>query len=471
MDEIPIFHDSPDRLPRNKEIQFISFPDEIIEIIFAFLPIHDILCSLTRVCRRFNALISGEKFLKYKKLYYRYNAGNRSFTDKERISIDLAIVDHEKFFDPEKCLENFIFLETIKDFKHLNEEVSNQILQRIGLSENLAICRRFFDKNAPQKPSAWSYIAGCILVSENVDQITKLLKVLNVPHQIASKTCVQGQNLTHEQLRVVKHDLMIGNCMKIIALAGTGKTRTLIEYARVRPHLKFLVIFYNWALALDASERFPKNCICLTIHAIAKRNVSVKHLENNIYVTHLSKIKNLRASVKGIPYYSTLNLVKETLRTFFNSSEESITIHHCPQAVRLKDKTVDGSMKSVRLLYEQQRVIRETAQRVWDKIQNVDDKEIPMFHDAYLKRGALRAASIFQLSKPDFRVLYPDIDVIMVDEAQDMNPTTIAIIKNQKYHPVIVVGDPHQQIYRFRGSCNALDVFPGPDVPCHNCHY
>lgn len=47
----------------------------------------------------------------------------------------------------------------------------------------------------------------------------------------------------------------------------------------------------------------------------------------------------------------------------------------------------------------------------------------------------------FQLRSPDLSSKY---DVIMLDEAQDINPCQADIIGNQTNCRVIVVGDPHQ---------------------------
>lgn len=66
---------------------------------------------------------------------------------------------------------------------------------------------------------------------------------------------------------------------------------------------------------------------------------------------------------------------------------------------------------------------------------------------------------MFQLGKPNFAELFDDVDFLMVDEAQDMNPTTLDIVKNQHHLPRLIVGDPYQQIYQFRGSKNALTDF------------
>ncbi|MCT6953414.1 UvrD-helicase domain-containing protein, partial [Salmonella enterica] len=75
----------------------------------------------------------------------------------------------------------------------------------------------------------------------------------------------------------------------------------------------------------------------------------------------------------------------------------------------------------------------------------------PVTHDTYLK--------IYQLSKPD---LSARCTTVLFDEAQDANPVTSAIILEQPCR-VVLVGDTHQQIYRFRGADNALCA---PQLEC-----
>ena len=46
-------------------------------------------------------------------------------------------------------------------------------------------------------------------------------------------------------------------------------------------------------------------------------------------------------------------------------------------------------------------------------------------------------------------------DILMIDEGQDMNPAMLEVFKEQNTTKIIV-GDPNQQIYMFRGAVNAL---------------
>ena len=78
---------------------------------------------------------------------------------------------------------------------------------------------------------------------------------------------------------------------------------------------------------------------------------------------------------------------------------------------------------------------------------------MPLEHDAYLKMWQLEGACL-----PDWA------EVLYVDEAQDADPVTLAILQAQ-HRPTVWVGDPWQSIYRFRGSVNAMRAIDAPQRP------
>lgn len=51
--------------------------------------------------------------------------------------------------------------------------------------------------------------------------------------------------------------------------AGTGKTTTLVNYAKRRPHLRFLYVAFNKSVADEAQRRFPGNVTSKTVHSLA----------------------------------------------------------------------------------------------------------------------------------------------------------------------------------------------------------
>lgn len=82
------------------------------------------------------------------------------------------------------------------------------------------------------------------------------------------------------------------------------------------------------------------------------------------------------------------------------------------------------------------------AKKHWDMMCDAGSS-VSMMHDGYLK--------LFQLSTPAL-----PFDYIMLNEYQDTNPVTAAIVLSQKC-PRILVGDPYQGIYEFRGARNAME--------------
>ena len=71
------------------------------------------------------------------------------------------------------------------------------------------------------------------------------------------------------------------------------------------------------------------------------------------------------------------------------------------------------------------------------------------FYLGYLK--------LFQLSGENF-ASSQHWDVVLIDETQDLSPTIIDLVKKATSCAKIIVGDPNQQIYSFRGVTNAIPM-------------
>jgi F-box protein 18 (helicase) len=83
--------------------------------------------------------------------------------------------------------------------------------------------------------------------------------------------------LTEEQKDIISCDRVQGEILKIMAFAGTGKTSTLIEYTKSRPHMRFLYVAFNKSVQLAATEKFPRNVVTKTSHALAFQTIGYKH--------------------------------------------------------------------------------------------------------------------------------------------------------------------------------------------------
>lgn len=277
---------------------------------------------------------------------------------------------------------------------------------------------------------------------------------------------------TEEQDKIIQA-VSSGKTLKVSALAGTGKTSTLLMIAEQYPRRKGLYLAYNAALKKEAAKKFPEWIDCKTVHGLAYRDFG------SLYKSHLSLkgnpdslILNLGIEAihsglqikKGVSLAFTTSemaqLTRDVVRRFTYSAKEDITLTDVEALTEKEmvesfpDLTKEGDF------YKQNAAavdafIEELNQRLltygrdlWACQVDKRNFDIPAEHDTYLK--------LYQLSKPVINAY----DYIMLDEAQDANPCILDILSHQTCQ-IIYVGDKHQQIYAFRGTINAMDKIQG----------
>ncbi|ABM39524.1 UvrD-helicase domain-containing protein [Polaromonas naphthalenivorans] len=217
---------------------------------------------------------------------------------------------------------------------------------------------------------------------------------------------------------------------KVVAYAGTGKTTTLESLAKVQAGqgLSGLSLVFNKSAEQDAKKRFPKEWVTVkTINGLAHGVVSPRY-----------KGKFRGYSLKSIEVIKFMGLAwnwifaKQVLDTlnFWCASDS----HEFPKTAM----SFNGPPVGPPDMLDYAAVV---AKQLWERMIDLHD-EVPISHDGILK--------LYQLSQP--RLSYP---YLMLDEAQDTNPVTWDIMRRQS-SPLVIVGDPYQSIYQFRGACNAM---------------
>lgn len=248
-------------------------------------------------------------------------------------------------------------------------------------------------------------------------------------------------NPTSEQKLIIDShaDLMIVN-----AMAGTGKTSTLVKFCEERKrennHIKIAYFAFNSSMAQEAQESFAaikENMIfCGTMHSYALRN-----LENSdFFIERVQKNEKLRymdlLDLANTDSIKALNSLLNAFRKFVNSNKSLETF-------LVYDEDIDEiDLDNLLDIYQTKAEIKKIIKKVWETISI--DSSYPYEHDFYLKK--------FQLENPIIQA-----DYILVDEAQDLNPVMLEIVSRQKAKKVFV-GDTHQSIYSFRGCVNALEI-------------
>lgn len=243
--------------------------------------------------------------------------------------------------------------------------------------------------------------------------------------------------LTEEQYNIINSNANI----KINAVAGSGKTTTIIEYSKSRPKKsKILYLAFNKSVKTEAEEKFRKlglkNVKVETAHSLAYKNTIFKHgykLKAGGYKTHeLAEV--LRLHKRKEKHFELLiaNHISRFVNYFCNSSARKVNrlnyldIISDPLAYEFAKKHYDYIQKQTRIF-----------------LGKMDSGEIEIIHDFYLKK--------FQLENP---ILH--YDYILFDEGQDASPAMLDVFLNQNATKVIV-GDSHQQIYSWRYAINSLE--------------
>ncbi len=243
--------------------------------------------------------------------------------------------------------------------------------------------------------------------------------------------------LTQEQTDIIN----ASGDIKINAVAGSGKTTTIIEYARTRPaNSRILYIAFNKSVKLEAARKFEEkglyNVKVETAHSLAYRYIV---FQNNYKVkaqgyktNEIAELLNLQGNSEKHTEYIIANHINKFIAYFCNSDKQKV------QDLNYLDTITDDKAKSfVTSFYPyilgQSRLL----------LSKMNSGEIEITHDFYLKK--------FQLAAPQL-----PYDFILFDEGQDSSPVMLDLFLKQNATKVIV-GDTHQQIYGWRFAVNSLE--------------
>ncbi|MBE0508361.1 MAG: UvrD-helicase domain-containing protein, partial [Marinospirillum sp.] len=239
---------------------------------------------------------------------------------------------------------------------------------------------------------------------------------------------------TQEQHQVISHDFKLNPVLKVFAFAGAGKTTVLKALAEASPGMRILYLAFGRDIRDEAAAKFPSQVECKTSHQMAWGY-------GRLYQHRLTQNLQMR-DVAGLISSDDWMVVKgamQTLTNYLASADHGMDAKHISREMREASKDHRSKVTPAKL----NRML-EGAKHLWNTM--IDkDSNFPVVHDVYLK--------LYQLSKPDLS----RYDMILFDEAQDANPVTTDIVMRQKQVYRVLVGDTHQQIYRFRGAENAMN--------------
>ncbi len=237
------------------------------------------------------------------------------------------------------------------------------------------------------------------------------------------------------------------NLLKVEAVAGSGKTSTLIEFIKRNSDKKILYAVFNRAMQQEAELKFKaeniENCHPYTINSISF-TYTKEHLYNNkmsldrdheVFTPEMfEKFDELKEHADKAKLYN------KVYTHFCNSVHTNV-------AEYVKDAdTIDfiNTMNS-EAIYEYNRI-------------KINDVAIVIKNFYELQKNK-RIKPTFNFTLKYFLETSPIItkyDYLLIDESQDLSPVMLAICFKLYECKKIFVGDSNQQLYAFRGAVNAL---------------
>lgn len=259
----------------------------------------------------------------------------------------------------------------------------------------------------------------------------KTLKAISTPHGMSLDDFHPD---TPEQAQLTNYK---GRKLVVVAFAGTGKTTTLIKYALKNPSLRILYIAYNRAIADESTTKFPSNVVCMTAHSLAYHSLGKEYrhkLKNNLRLNDIIDLFNMNRAAEGV-YDAALEIITG-LNNFMSSADLKPEIWHLAEFGQKVSFSLHWKEKAKHQIF--------LVEEVWRSMIDLE-ADFPMTHDGYLK--------LYHTTKPNLALRF---GAILLDEAQDTTPVVASLVLEQDLASILV-GDSHQQIYRFRGASDSLN--------------
>ncbi|MGC9216774.1 UvrD-helicase domain-containing protein [Acidithiobacillus sp.] len=287
-------------------------------------------------------------------------------------------------------------------------------------------------------------------------------------------------SLTDEQEQAVAMARQMRS-FKVSALAGTGKTTTLVAIARAMGQKRGLYLSFNKTIAIEAQKKFSgTGCQARTFHSLAFAGFGRK------YGSRLNKRLNAgylrgRFGVNGDFDYAISEMALATISRFLRTADPEISTDHvvwneaCKLAFSSRrllmqeyhacgddasersriNQKLAGNEQECRVCYKIRDEAIVLAHKILEEMRN-PYSDVPVTHDMYLRE--------FVLSNPDLGPAGFGYDYVLFDEAQDADSLMLRLTTSQSI-PVIYVGDAYQQIYEWRGARNAMASLDLPETP------
>lgn len=204
---------------------------------------------------------------------------------------------------------------------------------------------------------------------------------------------------TEEQLEIIHCN---DNIIEVDSVAGSGKTTTLIGYAKEHFNKSILCLMFNKDLRIGTKRKMPVNVEVHTINsfAFAYSKYKKRQIVDSLTLFDIEKYSQSKTKEESLLYF---NAYKDYCTTGIKNELSEIIIN-------------------------------------------------------YMKKNFVKIDQDFILVEMLNSLESFDYDIVMVDEAQDINPVMKKIVENINKKKLIIVGDKNQAIYGFRKNISLFNM-------------
>lgn len=271
--------------------------------------------------------------------------------------------------------------------------------------------------------------------------------------------------LTPEQEEVIEASRRGVRRLKVEALAGTGKTSTLVELAKDlkirKSRQKTLYVAFNKFVVDEVSVKIGRFADAMTVNSLALRMVG-REFQIKLTDTPQRMTAHQAANLLGIPndFVFSANIehsngvvaeqefritrermagmVSRAVLRFCDSLDRQIDVSYFEDYERLGPKSGMAPIPA-----ELKHALVDYAHDYWADISNPNSFRFRFRHEHYMK--------LWHLSNP----IIP-YDTVLFDEAQDADPLMRDVVERHQGE-VVWCGDRYQAIYGWRGAVNAME--------------
>eukprot|EP01083_Nonionella_stella_P034894 95397_1 len=282
-----------------------------------------------------------------------------------------------------------------------------------------------------------------------------------VPNGRSPGDAEQSIRMTAEQNKVVNCPVEKGDVIKVLAFAGSGKTTTALHfianYLAKSPRSRVLYLTFSRALREDTAARLSAmgldNADARTLHSLTRDPYGKKHSDRtgiSFGDPNPADIVEIFGWPEERKYRHKMALcVRDTLKSFFWSAAPKITLSHVP-TWKIDNTIIKSGSGKVFTSAE----CLVCAKDLWEIMKDSYNRKVRITFDGYQK--------LYQMNKT---IVDDSYDVVVVDEAQDLSRCQAAIVMRMPAAKLLI-GDNHQEIYRWRGSFGFLESVPATKTFC-----